>query len=45
MLNDLYEVSGLQIHLNKTQCVVFGQLPVGNYKLCDHIGIRWEQSF
>ena len=39
MLNDFYEVSGLQIHLNKTQCVVFGQLPVRNYKLCDHFGI------
>ena len=39
MLNDFYEVSGLQIQVHKTQCVVFGQLPVRNYKLCNHIWI------
>ena len=45
ILDEFYKVSGLQIHLNKTQCVIFGLIPNGEYKLCNHISIFWEQNF
>ena len=40
ILNDFYCVSGLKIHLTKTQCVVFGHIPNVNYKLCEHLSLN-----
>ena len=45
ILNDFYLVSGLKIHLSKSQCVIFGNLPIDNYKLCNHIKLKWDQNF
>jgi hypothetical protein len=45
ILNDFYCVSGLKIHLTKTQCVVFGYIPNVNYKLCEHLSLKWDQRF
>jgi len=45
ILNDFYCISGLKIHLTKTQCVVFGHIPNVNYKLCEHLSLKWDQKF
>ena len=45
ILNDFYHVSGLKIHLTKTQCVVFGHIPNDNYEICNHISLKWDQNF
>ena len=45
ILSDFHGISGLKIQLEKTQVVVFGRIPDGNYKLCPDIALTWEQSF
>ena len=45
ILNQFYQLSGLKIQLQKTQVIVFGPLPEGNYKLCPEIELKWAQDF
>ena len=45
VLSDFFRISGLKIQLEKTQVVVFGNMPQGNYKLCPEIALAWNQSF
>ena len=45
ILNKFYQLSGLKIQLQKTQVIVFGPLPEGNYKLCPEIELKWAQDF
>ena len=45
ILNDFFRVSGLKIQLEKTQCVVFGKLPIGDMRLCRDINLKWDQNF
>ena len=45
ILNSFFKVSGLKIQLEKTQVIVFGAIPDGDYKLCPDIQLKWEQSF
>ena len=44
ILDDFYSISGLQIHLKKTQCVIFGDTENKN-KLCADLGLDWNQEF
>ena len=45
ILKDFYRISGLEINQSKTQAVVFGNIPAGNYKLCRDIDLTWKQNF
>lgn len=45
ILTDFYKISGLKIQMQKTQCIVFGKIPRGNYKICPDLNLRWEQDF
>ena len=33
------------MQLDKTQAIVFGEIPQDNYKLCEDINLKWSQSF
>ena len=39
ILNNFYEISGLQIQVKKTQCTVFGTIP-DDYILCRDLGLK-----
>ena len=45
ILDQFYKLLGLQIHLNKTQCVKLGPNPAGMPRLCPDIPISWDQKF
>ena len=45
ILNSFFLTSGLQIQLQKTQCVVFGKIPAADYVLCTELGLKWDQNF
>ena len=45
ILTNFYRVSGLEIHLGKTQCVRIGENPEALPILCEDIGITWAQEF
>ena len=45
ILNLFYDLSGLQIHLSKTQCVKLGRHPDGMERLCNNIDLAWGQTF
>ena len=45
ILNNFYLFSGLEIQPEKSQCVVIGKVPTGNYKLCPELNLIWSQEF
>merc|ERR1712015_307792 len=45
ILNLFYRVSGLEIHLGKTQCVRIGNNPERIPIICEDLGITWAQDF
>ncbi len=45
ILNSFFHTSGLQIQMQKTQCVVFGKIPPTDYVLCRELGLKWDQNF
>ena len=45
ILDMFYRLSGLQIHLNKTQCVKLGRHPERMRRICYDIDLAWGQSF
>ena len=45
ILDEFYKLSGLQIHLNKTQCVKLGSNTERMVRLCYDIDLSWSQTF
>ena len=45
ILNDFYLFSGLKIQTEKSQCVVFGEIPGGDFSLCHDLNLVWKQDF
>ena len=45
ILNEFYRVSGLEIHLGKTQCVRIGSNPDNMPIFCHDLGLTWLQEF
>ena len=45
ILNKFFWISGLKIQVEKTQCIVYGKIPPGDYVLCNEIKLKWEQDF
>ena len=45
ILESFYRLSGLQIHLKKTQCVKFGKNPLELDNLCQELNLEWKQEF
>ena len=45
IMNNFFRLSGLKMQLEKTQAIVFGEIPQDNYKLCEDINLKWSQSF
>ena len=45
VLENFYRLSGLKIHVGKTQCIIFGEEPERNVKLCPELGLKWESEF
>ena len=45
VLENFYHLSGLKIHVGKTQCIIFGEKPERNIKLCPDLGLKWESEF
>ena len=44
ILNNLVRLFGLKMQLEKTQAIVFGEISQDNYKLCEDINLKWNQS-
>ena len=45
ILTNFFYLSGLEIHLKKTQCVIFGAQTMNTPKLCHDLGLNWDQEF
>ena len=45
VLEDFYKLSGLEINRSKTQVVIFGKIPEGDYEICKDLKLSWKQSF
>ena len=45
ILENFFKLSGLKIQLEKSQVIVFGNLPDGDYRLCPEIPLEWKQDF
>ena len=40
LLKDFHSISGLKINASKTQCVMIGDVPRGNFKICEDLGSK-----